>query len=152
MTTKRCFKCLCVKPLDQFYKHAQMADGRLNKCMDCTKRDVSEHRAANLERIRAYDKARGSMPHRVAARREYAKTPEGKASHARALRASSLRYPERKAARQAFGNAVKNGRITPWPCEVCGSQTVEGHHPDYSRPLMVVWLCPTHHREAHKAA
>lgn len=38
---KKCFKCGAVKPLDQFYKHPQMGDGRLNKCIDCTKKDVS---------------------------------------------------------------------------------------------------------------
>jgi hypothetical protein len=152
METKRCFKCLCVKPPSDFYAHPMMADGRLNKCKACTRKDVTEHRNANIERIRAYDKARASMPHRVAARKEYAKTPEGRAAHARALKVSSIRFPERDFARHALGNAVRDGRIERWPCEVCGSVSTEGHHPDYSRPLVVVWLCNRHHREAHKVA
>lgn len=72
MTTKRCFKCMCDKPLEDFYAHAKMRDGRLNKCIECTKRDVAEHRQANLERLRAYDRLRASTHHRVAARKEYA--------------------------------------------------------------------------------
>lgn len=151
---KRCFKCLCVKPLDGFYKHARMADGRLNKCIECTKADVTRHRQENLERFRAYDRLRGSMPHRVAARKEYQRTPEGRAAHQRALKASALRYPERQKARHALGNAVRDGKVTPWPaCAVpeC-SQKPEAHHPDYSAPLDVVWLCNEHHRAAHEAS
>lgn len=69
MTTKRCFRCLCEKPADEFYKHSAMADGRLGKCKDCTKLDVARHRQENLEKVRAYDRLGDSLPHRVSARR-----------------------------------------------------------------------------------
>ena len=53
---KTCFKCQQEIDLCEFYVHKQMFDGHLNKCIECTKRDVLEHRFANLERIRAYDR------------------------------------------------------------------------------------------------
>lgn len=39
MTTsiKTCFKCKKEKTLDAYYKHSEMKDGHLNKCIDCTK-------------------------------------------------------------------------------------------------------------------
>lgn len=135
---KRCFKCLCTLPLEAFYRHAEMRDGRLNKCIPCTRKDVAEHRQLNLERVRQYDRMRASQPHRVALSKKV--QAEWKANH-----------PERRAAQIALGNAVRAGRVVPWPaCEVpeC-SGAPEAHHPNYDAPFTVVWLCRAHHKQAH---
>lgn len=133
---KTCFKCLSVKPLEEFYVHPMMADGHLNKCKDCTRSDVALHRAANLEKIRAYDNWRALLPHRIELRRRVA--AEYDAS-----------YPERKRATRAVNNAIRDGRLKKQPCHICGEPVVEAHHPDYSAPLDVVWLCVIHHRQLH---
>ena len=54
---KVCFKCFAEKPLSDFYVHKAMADGHLNKCKDCTKKDVFRHREMNLEKVREYDRS-----------------------------------------------------------------------------------------------
>lgn len=56
-------------------------------------------------------------------------------------------YPERKQAHRTVQYAVKTGVLKKLPCEKCGNPKSEGHHPDYSKPLEVVWVCRLHHRE-----
>lgn len=46
----------------------------------------------------------------------------------------------------------RRGLITPKPCEVSGcNNKSEKHHDDYSKPLVVRWLCRIHHLELHNA-
>jgi hypothetical protein len=46
--------------------------------------------------------------------------------------------------------ALKNGKLTRQPCEVCGDPKTDAHHDDYSQPLAVRWLCRSHHRKLHR--
>lgn len=46
--------------------------------------------------------------------------------------------------------AVKCGKLIPLPCVKCGNVKVHAHHPDYSKPLKVIWLCSLHHQELHR--
>lgn len=135
---KTCFKCNQSKPLTEFYRHPRMADGHLNKCKACTKSDSTAHRNKNIERLREYDRQRANLPRRVELRARVVK--QWKAAH-----------PDRRAAQIALGNAIRDGRIEPQPCFMCGEKA-EAHHPDYSRPLDVVWLCPPHHKQTHAMA
>ena len=45
--------------------------------------------------------------------------------------------------------ALKKGTLKKESCR-CGSIEVEAHHPDYSRPLEVIWACKKHHIELDK--
>ena len=58
--TKECFKCRRVLPVDEFYPHSKMADGRLNKCKSCTRCDTIQNRRKHAEYYREYDRARSS--------------------------------------------------------------------------------------------
>lgn len=60
------------------------------------------------------------------------------------------RHPERARAWDLVRAAVRNGTLVKGPCADCGSCVdVQGHHPDYSKPLDVVWLCRTCHNRRH---
>jgi hypothetical protein len=59
------------------------------------------------------------------------------------------RRPEQIQARESLSKAIKRGIIKRQPCEVCGNPRSHGHHPDYSRPLDVKWLCQPHHQQEH---
>lgn len=54
-------------------------------------------------------------------------------------------------ARDAVTKALKKGTLKKQPCQVCGANA-QAHHPDYTKPLNVVWLCRKHHIEEHKKA
>jgi hypothetical protein len=133
---KQCFKCNESKPLDDFYKHPAMGDGRLGKCKECTKLDVSKHYIDTHDERRAYERARFQRPERKAKLIEY-------------QRGMRERNPEKYAARNAVCNAIRDGVMERQPCEVCGDAKSEAHHTDYSKPLDVQWLCRFHHRKAH---
>ena len=50
---KKCFKCERTLPVEQFYKHPQMADGRVGKCKECNKADVRGNRKTRQKAVRA---------------------------------------------------------------------------------------------------
>ena len=134
---KACFKCNVVKPLSEFYKHSQMADGHLNKCKDCAKNDVRTHRAQNLDKVRQYDRERGKRPERIKAGVEIT----------RIWRAEDKR---RQKAHNMVRNAVKTGKLVRQPCCRCGNPKTVAHHEDYDKPLDVMWLCQVCHTQRHK--
>lgn len=131
MPSKVCFKCSEKKDLSCFYKHRQMGDGHLNKCKECTKSDVVANRKDKIDYYREYDRDRGGRT-----------SKEMTADYRK-------RFPKKWKAVQAVAWAIKKKFLVPEPCEICGSSDVHGHHPDYSKPLEVMWLCAEHHCEWH---
>ena len=130
---KECFKCHETKPLTEFYRHPQMADGYLGKCKECNKRDVRENYLKRRDQYLSYDRKRSKRKARI----------DG-------ITQSQKKYPDRHRARGLLHNAVARGKIQKKPCEVCGALKVDAHHPDYAKPLQVHWLCRKHHMEYHR--
>jgi hypothetical protein len=63
---KTCFKCAIAKPLVEFYRHAEMADGYLNKCKECTKADVRRYWEENGDVLRQTDRVRRKISKQAA--------------------------------------------------------------------------------------
>lgn len=53
-------------------------------------------------------------------------------------------------ARSYAGVYERKGALIPTPCERCNAEKVEKHHPDYSKPLEIVWLCRPCHLALHR--
>ena len=135
MQEKVCFACQMAKPLAEFYVHQMMADGHLNKCKACVKLYTNSRRREMPEHVRAIDNARKSSErraYRVAKHREH-----------------NLNNPAKAIARNAVANALRDCRLFRKPCEKCANPKSEAHHPDYSKPLDVMWLCRRCHRIEH---
>ena len=128
---RTCYACKQEKPATEFWVTSRM-------CKPCHK---------------AYDKLR---PYRAGKHRN---------NSTEAARARKRRYvkkglhPERVAARAAVKRALNAGILKrQTSCEVCGNSpkrkdgvtAVQAHHDDYSKPLVVRWLCVTCHTKWHK--
>lgn len=60
-----------------------------------------------------------------------------------------LSYRAHHAVRTMTNQAIKYGKISRQPCEVCGVEPAEAHHDDYNKPLGVRWLCKKCHTQWH---
>jgi hypothetical protein len=104
-------------------------------CKEHWKEKVRANRVAKIEHYRKFDQMRASMPHRVAARKEYQKTSAGKERHKAACSNWIAENPDRRKAHNILASALKRGEVTKQPCVICGSNEVEAHHASYDLPL-----------------
>jgi len=136
MDTKKCFKCGVTKSLDDFYAHPQMADGHLNKCVKCTKKDVLNDykiKSKNPDWIEK-ERARGREK---AKRLKFKINPD---TRKEANERWKIKYPEKIQAHYSCSN------LKP---PVIG---MEKHHWSYNEDHYqdVIWLSKSDHMKAHR--
>ena len=111
-----------------------------------------EYRLANPERFKEYEKRRKKRTPEQERERYVRKMKRlhGDDWKPRERAPADPMTKVKRRAREAAKKATKTGKLVKLPCWVCGNEQVEAHHPDYSSPLDVVWLCRQHHQEIHK--
>lgn len=114
---KKCGKCKQEKLLSGFSKNRSRGDGLQYWCKDCHVERYLNPVAREAQRKAAEDYYR--------------------------------KHPEKAKARYAVKYAIKTGKLVRSIfCEECGLPAeTEGHHPDYTKPLVVDWLCLECHKE-----
>ena len=60
------------------------------------------------------------------------------------------RNPLKRWAHVATASALRRGLLERRPCVRCSAEPADAHHPDYQRPLLVVWLCRKCHKREHR--
>ena len=138
---KKCFKCKEIKDLSEFYQHKAMGDGHLNKCKECAKKDSDNNFKRKMLDPEWQVKERERQRKKEANRREL--------GLAKPYKRKAIANYIRKEKYGEYMNAIRDKKLSPEPCEVCGKEKTQGHHEDYSKPLDVVWLCVRHHQDRH---
>ena len=116
----QCGSCKRILPIDSFCFKRSRGRYELHRCKECIRVWFRDRWAKGMYR-----------------RKE--RMPAGRQNNPLAVKA-----------RGELRKALDKGFIERRPCEVCGEQRSQGHHPDYTKPLDVKWLCRKHHFEIHR--
>lgn len=137
---KICFKCGNEKELTSFYKHAQMGDGHLNKCKDCTKSDSKarqEEKMKDPEWAESEKNRHREKYHRLEYKDKHKPTYEMKK---KAMDKYKKKYPEKVLARWAMKglkSSVKGNELHHW-----------SYRPEHSRDI--IELSVKNHNTIHR--
>ena len=154
MNTKTCSKCRTEYPATfEFFRADKKGhNGFRSWCRTCCCLDRAKWEIAHLETERMR-KTRYRIAHPEANRVSCARW---RAAHPEVVRAGVARWdaahPEAHRARNTAARAVQAARLVyPDACERCDKSThkLDKHHPDYARPLDVVFLCRRCHKKVH---
>jgi hypothetical protein len=131
--TRLCNFCHLTKSVSEFYPYQRF------ECKECVKKRVSNYLKTPQGKLN--EKNRRESVNRKEWRKPYM---------LKWKKENPLKYNANK----DLHNAVKMGKvIKPKICTIPGcfnTKQIEGHHPDYTKPLEVIWLCEYHHRLIHR--
>jgi len=134
---KECFKCKKIKEYSEFYKHKQMGDGYLNKCKECTKKDVKIDYIKNIQNPEWHEKERAR------GREKYHRLGQKKPLYenkCKSIKKHKVLYPEKQLAKNSSQRVV---------LDFIGA---ERHHWSYNKEHYkdVISLTKKDHMKAHR--
>lgn len=103
-------------------------------------------RACNAEKSRAWKQGPGRARHAALNRASRFRNRETYSARGKRWFAKN---PEARYAQNQVRSALRRGDMVREPCSICGATPAHAHHDDYSKPLIVRWLCPKHHKVRH---
>jgi len=125
--TRVCTKCNEEKSLKTAFWKRKNGSRFYTHCKMCK-------RIASREGDKAYQK------------RKRAADPKKKIKETREY---ERKHPEILSAYRKVNAAIFSGKLKKQPCVKCGIEPAHAHHEDYSKPLEVIWLCPSDHKKRH---
>ena len=99
---------------------------------------------------RAFDRERNHRPDRRLQIKLWEQSERGKELRSQSKKLDRERNKQAYRARRILNKMIKGGFIKHLPCQECGNIKSMAHHPDYSKPIDVVWVCQKHHSEIHR--
>ncbi len=164
METKECSKCKKVFPIEMYHNNKRTKDGYSYYCKRCLKeysqryRKYTEGEVEERKEIRDKIKKEQSEFNKNVRKFEkkmywqlyYEQHKEEIAEYKRQYR---IRNATEEKAREAARAALECGIIKKRnKCKQCGStENLQMHHPDYTKPLLIKWLCKSCHMTLHRS-
>ncbi len=152
LVSKLCPRCDKVMPLASFGPNDSNY-GHRSPCLNCELLYSRAWQKAHAEYAREWHRNRRKNPELAKQDRAKRRARDRKNRDKRTAykRAHNLRHPDRAKARNRITSLLSMGKITkPTACEKCNkTRPVECHHPDYSEPLNIIWVCKPCHLLAH---
>jgi hypothetical protein len=134
--TRVCIKCHKAKLLYNFKKCGIDKKYYSRTCQECMAYKNREYQMQYETR---------NMEHRKLLHKEWYRRNRGKRI--------ALYNSKPCKAKEKVRTALRNGvLIKPISCSQCGEiRILNAHHPDYNKPLQVIWLCCPCHRTLHES-
>jgi hypothetical protein len=142
---KSCHTCKKEKPLADFVNSKASKDGHTNFCRDCTKKRIDAYRKTD-----AYKQWRKDNRDRI--RQWHYNFRHSEYGHEYLKRRNKIQRAKNNLQTRAYSiinQDIALGKIVRQSCVKCGNPKTDAHHPDYTKPREVIWLCRTHHNEVH---